>query len=112
MNKFLIYAWEIGKWGLVIYLLWPLTGAFNGKIEFARVVIGEALMIILIGKLFYDTVIWKFIRQRQTAGKELIGLLGIIASVGFILVMFFLLFGITILMYLRGQSSGLAPYQQ
>lgn len=112
MNKILTYGWEFGKWGVVGYLLWPLTGAFNGPVDFARVVIGEAIMIILIGKLFYDTVIWKFMRQRQKASKELIGMLGIVAAVGFILVMFFLLSGVTLLMYLRGQANSLVPVQQ
>ena len=104
-SKLLAYTWEIGKWVVVIYLLLPLASAMDGTIDFARVVVGEALLIIFIGKMFYDTVIWKFVRQQQARGRELIGMLGMLAAIGFILIMFFLLAGITAMTYLRGQFN-------
>ena len=49
----------------------------NGvAVGFTRIVIGETLLIIFIGKMFYDTVIWKFIRKRNDTGKEIIGMIG------------------------------------
>ena len=106
-SKFGLYTWEIGKWALVIYLLLPLTKAMNGVVDFNRIVIGETLLIIFIGKMFYDTVIWKFIRTRNEVGKEIIGMIGLLVSIGFILVMFFLLFGVTLLLYFKNQSQAI-----
>lgn len=103
--KITSYALEIGKWVLVIYLLLPLTKAMNGIVDFSRVVVGEALLIIFIGKMFYDTVIWKFIRKRQEPGKELIGMIGMLLSIGMIIIMFFILFGVTLLLYFKNQAS-------
>ena len=77
----------------------------NGTIDFSRVVIGEALLIIFFGKIFYDTVIWKFVHSRKDAGKELIGMIGLLISIGFILTMFFILFGVTLLLYMKNQST-------
>ncbi|MEE9170633.1 MAG: hypothetical protein V3U73_12790 [bacterium] len=108
-SKFLSYAWEIGKWLLVLYLIMPLATAMNGTVGFARVVVGEALLIIFIGKIFYDTVIWKFVRQQQARGRELIGMLGMLAAIGFILIMFFLLAGVTTMIYVRSQLNMPGP---
>jgi len=93
--------WEVFKWALVLFLLFPLVRPAGGMLEFVRVVAGEALLIIFIGKLFYDTVIWKFTRQRRTARQDLIALIGMALGVGLIMIVFFLLVGITLLQYFQ-----------
>jgi len=103
-SKILSYTWEIGKWILVIFLLFPLISTMSGPINFSRVVIGEALLIIFIGKIFYDTIIWKFTRQRKTAGQYFISLIGILVTVSFILVIFLVLFAFTLRQYMANQT--------
>lgn len=103
--KLLIYAWEVGKWALVIYLIFPLTSVLNGPIDFARIVIGEALLIIFIGKIFYDTIIWKFVRQRQSAGQDVIAMIGILLAIGLILVLFGLVISMTLMQLMKNQTG-------
>ncbi len=104
-NNLMAYGLEIGKWLLVIYLIFPLVTVMNGPISFARVVIGEALLIIFIGKMFYDTVIWKFTRQRRAAGQDWLAMAGMVVAIGFVLILFFVLFGITMLQYIHNQAT-------
>lgn len=73
--------------------------------NFARVVVGELLLIIFIGKIFYDTVIWKFTRDRRSAGQDFIALAGMIVAIGFILMIFFILFALSFLKYLGSQTT-------
>ena len=104
-NKLTAYGLEIGKWVLVIYLIFPLVTVINGPIAFTQVVIGEALLIIFIGKMFYDTVIWKFTRQRRAPGQDWLAMAGMMVAIGFILILFFVLFGITLLRYIHSQAT-------
>ena len=104
-SKVLVYIWEIGKWGLVIFLLYPFITTIKGPMNFARVVFGEMLLIIFIGKMFYDTIIWKFTRERRAAGQEFIAMAGMILAVGFILIIFLILFAITSLKYIDSHYS-------
>jgi len=76
---------EIGKWGLILWLLWPLRDASAGLLLFGRVALGVLLFVIFAGKLFYDTVIMGIIRQRRTTLKQdVIGLIGIVAGLGLV----------------------------
>jgi predicted membrane-bound spermidine synthase len=80
------------RWALVIWLLWPLLGLARGSISVGRVVLGIALFVIFSGKLFYDTMISEFIRQKRPSLKQdMIGILGMILGVllivGFVVVM-------------------------
>jgi len=85
-------ALEVGKWLLVLWLLWPVRKANIAPVEFTRVVIGILLFIIFAGKLFFDTVIMSIIRQRRTTVKrDVITLLGIVLVLGLVvgLLLFF-----------------------
>jgi hypothetical protein len=85
-------AFEVGKWLLVLWLLWPVRNANIAPVEFTRVVLGVLLFIIFAGKVFFDTVIMSIIRQRRTSAKrDIITLLGIVSVMGLVvgLLMFF-----------------------
>jgi hypothetical protein len=75
-------ALELGKWILVLWLLWPIRNAAAGPVDFVRVAVGIMLFIIFAGKLFYDTVIMGILRQRRTSVKQ-----DILSFAGIILVM-------------------------
>ena len=75
-------ALEIGKWGVVLWLLWPLRHAPSGPVDFSRIVLGILFFVIFTGKLFYDTVIMGIVRQRRTSVKQ-----DIMSLIGMILVM-------------------------
>ncbi len=80
------------RWALVIWLLLPLLGLVRGSFSVGRVVLGIALFVVFSGKLFYDTMISEFIRQKRPSLKQdMIGILGMILGVllivGFVVVM-------------------------
>ena len=88
-RKYILKNWvntalELGKWVLVLWLLWPIrsAAASPGPVDFIRVAAGILLFIIFAGKLFYDTIIMGILRQRRTTVKQ-----DIISFVGIILVM-------------------------
>lgn len=86
-RKFILKDWgntalEMGKWVLVLWLLWPIRSVAAGPMEFFRVAAGILLFIIFAGKLFYDTIIMGILRQRRTSVKQ-----DILSFVGIILVM-------------------------
>jgi hypothetical protein len=88
------FSWilEIGKWVLVLWLLWPLRHASNRPGAFVRVVVGIALFVIFSGKLFYDMVITGFIRQKRTTpGQDLLTVLGSVVVIALVvgLLLFF-----------------------
>jgi hypothetical protein len=75
-------ALEILKWAFVVWLLWPIVELGRQRMSVARVVAGICLFVVFSGKLFYDTLITEFVRQRRTTAKQdLMALLGMIAAV-------------------------------
>jgi hypothetical protein len=87
---------ETLRWALVIWLLWPLLGLVKGSVSVGRVVLGIALFVVFAGKLFYDTMISEFVRQkRPSLRQDFLGILGMILGmlmiVGFVVVMVALL---------------------
>ena len=58
---------ELAKWGLVIFLLLPVWGQQISRFQAVRVAAGIFLFIIFSGKVLYDTMIMKIIRQQRTA---------------------------------------------
>ncbi len=81
LNDRVKIALEILKWSFVIWLLWPLSrlSQEEGLNQITRVLLGILLFIIFTGKVFYDTVIMGWIKQRRTSLKQdAILLLGII----------------------------------
>lgn len=87
---------EILKWGLVIWLLFPLSRLSSGRYLFFRVLLGILLFIVFAGKTFYDIVIMDAIRQRRTSLKQdMIAFLGMIIGamilVGLVILLFAML---------------------
>ncbi len=62
------YIKEIAKWGLVVWLMWPLTYSMQTRVSFPRMMAGILLFILFIGKLFYD-LIYDSYRQRVNKNK-------------------------------------------
>jgi hypothetical protein len=73
---------EIGKWAVVLWLLWPLRNASHMSLDFTRVALGIFLFVIFSGKLFYDTIIMEILKKRRTTVKQdLVALLGMVAII-------------------------------
>jgi hypothetical protein len=78
-------ALEVGKWILVLWLLWPLRHATSGPVDFTRVLLGILLFIVFAGKVFYDTIIMGILRQRRTSVKQdVITLIGMVAGISLV----------------------------
>ena len=75
-------VFEILKWLFVAWLLWPIVGLGKSTMSVGRVVFGICMFVVFAGKLFYDTLITEFVRQRRTTVKQdLLMLLGMIMAV-------------------------------
>ena len=61
---------ELAKWALVIFLLLPVWGQQISRFQAFRVVAGIFLFVIFSGKVLYDTLIMKIIRQQRTSTKR------------------------------------------
>ena len=73
---------EIGKWALVIWLLWPLAELEKMSFQPVRLLLGICLFVIFAGKVMYDVVIMDFIRQKRTSVKQdVMTLLGIVVGI-------------------------------
>ena len=100
-------VFEIVKWLVVLWLLWPIRKANVAPVEFTRVVIGVGLFIIFAGKLFYDTVIMSIVRQRRMSAKrELISLLGIVVVLGLVVGLLILFGGYLLLEMSKNINTG------
>ena len=101
---------EFLKWGLVIWLLFPLTRMTAGRFMFMRVLLGILLFIIFAGKRFYDTVIMSTIRQRRTSMKEdLIAFLGMVLGASLLVGFILFLFALMIALWQAEMAQSLKP---
>jgi hypothetical protein len=76
---------EVLRWGLVLWLLYPLAGFMHGRISVTRVVAGICLFVVFAGKLFHDVLFADFIRQRRTSMRQdLFALAGMILAILFL----------------------------
>jgi hypothetical protein len=81
-GKISSYVIEVGKWALIIWLLFPITGTAQGPINFARLALGVVLFVIFTGKLLYDVVFFPRQHQRESsAGKDLVSMIGIVFGI-------------------------------
>ena len=109
-RKILLKDWgrtalEIGKWVLVLWLLWPLRHASSGPVDFTRVLLGILLFIIFAGKVFYDTIIMGILRQRRTSVKQdLITLVGIVAGISLVVGLLIVFVGFAIVELYQSSS--------
>jgi len=56
---------EIAKWILVIYLLWPLLSFQAQRMPLWRMVLGVMLLVINVGKIFYDVFLDNFKQKKE-----------------------------------------------
>ncbi|GBD93901.1 hypothetical protein BMS3Abin05_01496 [bacterium BMS3Abin05] len=100
---------EIGKWGVVLYLLLPVGTAMTSRTQVFKIVAGIALAIIFVGKTFYDTIIYKFTRSRDSTTKDIITFLGILVVFLLVIAFFIGILGFVLMHYY--QSLGQSPDQ-
>ena len=99
-------AFEIFKWVLVLWLLWPMRHSTEGPIEFARVVAGILLFVIFTGKLFYDTIIMGIVKQkRNSARQDIITILGIVIALALVVGLVIVFVGYLLIEIQRMSSS-------
>lgn len=99
-------ALEIGKWVLVLWLLWPVRHAINGPVDFSRVVLGILLFVIFAGKLFYDTIIMDILKQRRTSVKQdVLSMIGIVLVLSLVVGLLLFFVGFVIIELYRSSNQ-------
>lgn len=77
---------EILKWGVVLWLMWPLLSFQTDKMTLWRMVAGVSLVVIFIGKLFYDFILDNFKKRKEKYTiVDLLILVGFIAGIAVII---------------------------
>lgn len=90
---------EIGKWLVVLYLLLPIGTAITSRVQVFKIVAGIALAIIFVGKTFYDTIVYKFTRFRDSPGKDLMAFVGILLIFLLVIGFFIGILGFALMQY-------------
>ena len=97
---------EIGKWLLVVWLLWPLGRPVPGKLTVARIVLGGCLFVIFAGKILYDVIILDYIRQKRTSLKrDIVTLIAAVAIIALLVGLVLVLFGLFIAKWSASANS-------
>ena len=97
---------EIGKWLIVIWLLWPLGRSVPGKFTVVRIVLGVCLFVIFAGKVFYDIVILDYIRQKRTSVKrDIVTLIAMVMIIALLVGLVLVLFGLFIVKWAASANS-------
>ncbi len=78
-KKIAVPAVQVVKWGLVVWLLLPLTTSMRGQVSFARVMPGILLFIIFSGKILYDVILDK--KRQRSAASDLIIMFAVVIIV-------------------------------
>ena len=64
-NTISTIIFEFAKWGLVVYLLWPLLSFQAQRMPLWRMVIGIMLLVISLGKIFYDIFLDNYNQKKE-----------------------------------------------
>ena len=84
-QKIFRYVLEIGRWVVVVYLLYPLRRRMYFPLEFVRSALGILLLVLFSGKLLYDRVLWKsWVNPSRDLGRDLLTTAISIALVGLV----------------------------
>jgi hypothetical protein len=103
-------ALEILKWAFVVWLIWPLVELGRQRISVARVVGGICLFVVFAGKLFYDTLITEFIRQRRTTVKQdLMAFAGMVAAILLLVSLVVVMVGLLIAQWQKDAAAAMQP---
>ncbi|MBN2104967.1 hypothetical protein JW835_13080 [bacterium] len=91
---------EIFKWGLVLFLLWPMTTIQRGQFNLVRVLAGIVLFVIFAGKLLYDYIILDLKRSHDVSGKkDIFTFLGVVLGAALLVGLVLFVFALFIIMY-------------
>jgi len=105
-RKILSVAWEIGKWGLVLWLLIPIRKSMTGNAAFIRIGSGILLFVIFAGKLLYDSVfdVYKRNAERNNV-RDLLGMVGIVSVIALVVGAVVFTIGFFVFSYLQNATS-------
>lgn len=99
MAKFKIkYAFlEVLKWGLVIFLLLPLFQKhLPDPYDFPRIILGVLLLVLFVGKMFYDFMLEKPNSEQRALWLELLRMLGVVLIIAAMIAAVILFIGLYI----------------
>ncbi|MBN1480430.1 hypothetical protein EH223_20445 [candidate division KSB1 bacterium] len=106
VKKLFSVIFEIVKWGIVLWLLWPLLSFQAERMSLWRVVLGVMLIVIYVGKMFYDFILGNFKRQKERyTVADLLLLVGAIAIIAIIIGGTILLVGFYVVTQLQEATS-------
>jgi hypothetical protein len=87
-------VYEIAKWSLVLWLLYPLVLIQEKYVSFPRIMAGILLFVVFSGKMLYDIMISKRIHARERSNAaDLLATLGMVIVVAIIVGLFVVLIG-------------------
>ena len=112
-SKALSIVKEIGKWVLVIWLVWPLTQLTTTNVSFYRIMLGILLFVLFAGKMFYDMIIESYLkRERQNKYLDLLITVGSVTFMAIIVAAVILVTGLMIYnMAKEGVQDPAAPVE-
>ena len=85
---------EIAKWIVIVYLFWPLVVMQSAKLPLWRMMLGVLLLVIFVGKLFYDYVLDTLKKNRERSPlSHLISMVVSISIIAVIIAGLLMLFG-------------------
>ena len=64
-KKWIAAAVEIAHWGAIVLLLLPLFTVQSGRMPLWRMMLGVLLLVLAVGRLFYDYVLDIYKKQAQ-----------------------------------------------
>lgn len=105
-HKILSIVWEIGKWGLVLWLLLPIRKNMTGSAAFIRIAFGILLFVLFAGKLLYDSIFDAYKRNVERNNiRDLLGMAGIVSIIALVVGAVIFSIGFFVFSYLQNATS-------
>jgi len=96
---------EVLKWGLVIFLLWPMVTLHRGQFSLVSVLLGIVLFVIFAGKLMYDYLIMDIMKNRRVSmKKDIVTFIGIVLGAALIVGLVLFSFALFIMQYVAASG--------
>jgi hypothetical protein len=93
---------ETAKWGLIVFLLWPLTKAVSEPVNFNRIVFGILFFILFSGKLFYDLILQtKKEKIERSATADMLSIFGVALAIALIIGLLVVSIGMAVFLSLQ-----------
>jgi len=100
--KPLSIVFELLKWGLIVFLVFPVFQRdLPNSYDFPKIILGMLLLVLYIGKMFYDLMLDKH-GEQIPLWLELLRMLGVIVLIAVIIAAIMLFVGLYI--YLKHES--------